>query len=67
MQKELEESEDPEPKCKGTHLAQHKVRSLKRSPVSQRPSKQLFGIVAEALGLDDSAFTPSATFESLGR
>ncbi|KAL9013112.1 MAG: hypothetical protein Q9173_002172 [Seirophora scorigena] len=66
MQQQLEESHDPEQKCKGTVLAPPKVRSEKRSSASQRPSKQLFGIVAEALGLDDSAFTPSATFESLG-
>ncbi|KAL8749931.1 MAG: hypothetical protein Q9184_006612 [Pyrenodesmia sp. 2 TL-2023] len=32
----------------------------------ERPSKQLFGIIAEALGLNDTAFTPSNTFESLG-
>jgi acyl carrier protein len=43
-------------------------RHHKQSPIciEERPSQRLFAIVAEALGLDMSAFTPSTTFESLG-
>lgn len=51
---------------KRTPSAPPKHRSGKQSPEPQLPSKQLFGIVAEALGLATSAFTPSTTFESLG-
>lgn len=38
----------------------------KQNSSPQQPSKQLFSTVAEALGLEANAFTPSTTFESLG-
>ena len=63
---QLEDLQDPEPKPKRPRSAPPKHRSRKRSPAPQWPSKQLFRIVAEALGLEASAFTPSTTFESLG-
>ena len=53
-----------EPKAKRTPVAPPK--QSKQSPAPQRPSKQLFQIVAEALGLESGAFTPSTSFESLG-
>ena len=62
----LQDLEDLEPKPKRTPLIPPKHRSRKQSPVRQRPSKQLFRIVAEALGLEASAFMPSTSFESLG-
>lgn len=61
-----EELKNPEPKFKGTPLTLPKPWSRKQSLASQRPSKRLFGIVAEALGLEASALTPSTSFESLG-
>lgn len=63
---QLEDFKDLEPTPKRTPSASPKHRSRKQSPAPQRPSKQLFWIVAEALGLEASAFTPSTTFESLG-
>ena len=63
---QLETLKDLEPKPKRTPSAPPKHRSRKQSPVPQRPSKQLLWIVAKALGLEASAFTPSTTFESLG-
>ncbi len=63
---QLEEMEDLKPKPKRTATPPPRNRSRKQNPAPQRPSKQLFGIVAEALGLDANAFTPSTTFESLG-
>lgn len=65
-QQQLGPSEELEPKSKGPSLNLPKVVGRKGNPAPQQPSKQLFGIVAEALGLDDKAFTPSTTFESLG-
>ena len=62
----LEDPKDPEPKIKRTPVAPPKNWNKQQSPAPQRPSKQLFRIVAEALGLEASAFTPSTTFESLG-
>ena len=62
----LEDLKDPKPKAKRTPVTPPKHRSRKQSPAPQQPSKQLFGIVAEALGLEASAFTPSTSFESLG-
>ena len=62
----LEEMKDPEPKVKRMPVTPPKHRNRKESPAPQRPSKQLFRIVAEALGLEASAFTPSTSFESLG-
>lgn len=62
----LEVLKDLKPKPKRTPLPPPKHRSRKQSPAPQRPSKQLFRIVAEALGLEASAFTPSTSFESLG-
>ena len=68
VEKELsiKKLEDLEPKPKRTPSAPPIHRSKKQSPAPQRPSKQLFSIVAETLGLEASAFTPSTTFESLG-
>ena len=63
---QLEDLEDLELKPKRTAAAPPKNRSTRQNPAPQRPSKQLFSIVAEALGLEASAFTPSTTFESLG-
>ena len=62
----LEDLKDPEPEAKRTPVTPSKHRNRKQSPAPQRPSKQLFRIVAEALGLEASAFTPSTSFESLG-
>ena len=66
--KDLEPKPKPKPKRTRTRTpsASPKHRSRKQSPARQRPSKQLFCIVAESLGLEASAFTPSTTFESLG-
>ncbi|KAL8757238.1 MAG: hypothetical protein Q9184_004266 [Pyrenodesmia sp. 2 TL-2023] len=66
MPKQLKAFGDLVRKSKGTSRDPPNVWSMKRSPGPERPSKQLFGIVAEALGLNDIAFTPSPTFESLG-
>ena len=63
---QLEDFKDLEPKQERTPLAPPKDRSSKQNPAPQRPSKQLFWIVANALGLEASAFTPSTKFESLG-
>ena len=51
---------------KHSPAATPKHRSRKPSPARPQPSKQLFSIIAEELGLESSAFTPSASFESLG-
>ena len=61
-----EDLEDFEPKPKRTPSTPSKHQSKKQSSALQQPSKLLFSIVAEALGLEASAFTPSTTFESLG-
>lgn len=63
---QLEDFKDLEPKQERTPLAPPKDRSSKQNPAPQRPSKQLFWIVAKALGLEASALTPSTKFESLG-
>ncbi|CAD6591690.1 MAG: polyketide synthase pks13 [Alectoria sarmentosa] len=63
---QLEDFKDLEPKQERTPLAPPKDRSSKQNPAPQRPSKQLFWIVAKTLGLEASAFTPSTKFESLG-
>ena len=63
---QLENLKDFEPKTKRTPATPSKYRSAKQDPAPQRPSKQLFWIVAKALGLEANAFTPSTTFESLG-
>ena len=63
---QLEDFKNLEPKQERTPLAPPKDRSSKQNPAPQRPSKQLFWIVANALGLEASAFTPSTKFESLG-
>lgn len=62
----LEDLKDPKPKAKRMPVTPRKHRSRKHSPAPQQPSKQLFRIVAEALGLQASVFTPSTSFESLG-
>ena len=62
----LEDLEYPEPKAKRMLVAPPKHGNKKQSPAPQLPSKQLFWIVTEALGLEASAFTPSTSFESLG-
>ena len=62
----LEGLEDPESQDKRRHIIPPKHWNRKQSPAFQRPSKQLFRIVGEALGLEASAFTPSTSFESLG-
>ncbi len=51
---------------KRTPLTPPKHYSSKQSPAHQRLSRQLFRIVAEALGVEASALTPSTSFESLG-
>ena len=61
----LEDLKDPEPEAKRTPVLA-KNRHGKQSPGSQPPSEQLFQIVAEALGLEASALTPSTSFGSLG-
>lgn len=68
VEKELsiQKLEDVEPKPQRTPSAPPIHQSGKQNPAHQRPSKQLFSTVAEALGLEASAFTPSTTFESLG-
>ncbi len=63
---QLEGLTDLEPNPKRTPSAPPKHRSRKQNPAPQRPSKQLLCIVAEELGLEASAFTPTTTFESLG-
>lgn len=55
-----------ESKPKHTPVAPPIHRIEKQNSAPQQPSKQLFSTVAEALGLEASAFTPSTTFESLG-
>lgn len=62
----LKDIKDPKPKAKRTPVTPPEHRNRKQSPAPQRPSKQLFLIVAEALGLEASAFTPSTSFESIG-
>ena len=62
----LDDLKHPKPKAKCKPITPPKHRSRKQSPAPQRPSKQLFRIVAKALGLEASAFAPSASFESLG-
>ncbi len=62
----LDDLKDLKPKPKHIPLTPPKHRSRKQSLARQRPSVQLFRIVAEALGLEASAFTPSTSFESLG-
>nr|ASU91360.1 polyketide synthase [Ramalina conduplicans] len=62
----LEDLKNPKPKAERTPGISTKHRNRKQSPAPQQPSRQLFGIVAEALGLEASAFTPSTSFESLG-
>ena len=57
---------DPKPTAKRTPVIPPKHQNRQQSPEPQRPSKQLFEIVAEALGLEASAFTPSSSFKSLG-
>lgn len=68
VEKELnvQELEDLESKPKRTPSAPPIHRNGKQNPAPQLPSKQFFSTVAEALGLEASAFTPSTTFESLG-
>lgn len=63
---QLEDFKELEPKPKRTLLAPPKHGSRKQSPAPQQPSKQLFSIVAEVLGLEPTALTPSTRFESLG-
>ena len=63
---QLDDLRDIEPKPKRIPAIPPKQRSGKQNSASQRPSKQLFSIVAQALGLEANAFTPSTTFESLG-
>ena len=62
----LEDLKSPKPKAKRTPMTPPKHLNRKQSPVFQPPSKQLFRIVAEVLGLEASVFTPSTSFESLG-
>ena len=58
--KDLEESAKHKPSAPSIN------RTEMQNPAPRQPSKQLFSIAAEALGLEDNAFTPSTTFESLG-
>ena len=62
----LKDLEFSTPKAKHTPVIPPKYRDGKQSPTFQPPSEQLFRIVAEALGLEASVFTPSTSFESLG-
>ena len=62
----LDDRKDPVPNAKRTPVTTPKHQNRKQSPATQRPSKQLFAIVAEALGLEANAFTPSTSLESLG-
>ncbi|KAG8528338.1 Type I Iterative PKS [Bacidia gigantensis] len=64
----IQKLEDLEPKPKRKPSPPPKMRSANQNKNAspQQPSKQLFAIVADALGLEANAFTPSATFESLG-
>ena len=61
-----EDLKNLEPNAKRTPVTPTKHRNKKKSPATQRPSQHLFRIVAEALGLEVSAFMPSTSFESLG-
>ena len=62
----LKDLKDPKLKAKRTPVTPPEHRNRKQSSAPQRPSKQLFRIVAEALGLEASAFTLSTSFESIG-
>ncbi|KAL9078932.1 MAG: hypothetical protein Q9157_002156 [Trypethelium eluteriae] len=52
--------------ARATSRASAKRRSRKQSPASQGSSRQLFQLVADALGFESSDLTPSTTFESIG-
>ena len=62
----LKDLEDPKLKAERTPVTPPEHRNRKQSPAPQQTSKQLFRIVAEALGLEASAFTASTSFESIG-
>lgn len=62
----LEDISDTERKPRAASPASPKRRSRKQSPALQGPSKQLFRLVADALGLEASDLTLSTTFESIG-
>ena len=62
----LKDLEDPKLKVERTPVAPPEHRNKKQSPQRQRLSKQLFRIVADALGLEASALTPSTSFKSIG-
>lgn len=57
---------DHERTTRETSRASPRRRSRKQSPALPGPSKQLFQLVADELGLEVSDLTPSTTFESIG-
>jgi iterative type I PKS product template protein len=63
---QLEEKAESERTAKPDSVSTPKRKSRTQSPGKLQPSKALFNLIADALGLDASDLTPSTTFESVG-
>lgn len=63
---QLEDITEPARTTRAASPASPKRRSRKQSPALAGPSKKLFQLLANALGLETSDLTPSTTFESIG-